>query len=192
MARRSSARSSVGGEVDLGAVARREHDRLAAVGERAGERARACEVDGDALAQLDRGLVVRDADERQVHGAASVTRRSGSAGGRRRRARARRAAARQRDGRGSPASRRSSSATRVERPDADRDRHRGVDVAPVERRQADDDAGGEQRRGRRSRLAPRAGRAPRAAAAAGEARVRRGASAVAPPTGRAPPCSRRR
>ena len=66
-----------GGEVELGAVARREHDGLAAVRQRAGERCRAVEIDGNALAELHRCLVVRDADERQVHGLGSVMTRSG-------------------------------------------------------------------------------------------------------------------
>src|SRR5581483_1054369 len=56
-------------EVELGAVAGGEHDGLAAVGERARERGGAVEVDGDALAQLDRGAVVGDADERELHDA---------------------------------------------------------------------------------------------------------------------------
>ena len=51
-------------EVELGAVARRQHDRLAAEPLGAAAPARV-EVERDALPQLDRSAVVRDADERQ-------------------------------------------------------------------------------------------------------------------------------
>ncbi len=52
-------------EVELGPVARREHDRLAAEAGR--EVAAGGEVERDALAQLDRRLVVRYACEGQLH-----------------------------------------------------------------------------------------------------------------------------
>ena len=64
-------------EVELRAVAGGEDDALAAEGERGREGARAVEVDGDALPELYRGLVVRDANECELHGASAPTRRSG-------------------------------------------------------------------------------------------------------------------
>ena len=55
-------------EVELGAVARREDDRLAAqlLDQPLGEGAARVEVERDALPQLDRSAVVRDADERRA------------------------------------------------------------------------------------------------------------------------------
>ena len=54
-------------EVELGAVARRQHDCLAAetVGQLLGERPARVEVERNALPQLDRCAVVRDADEHE-------------------------------------------------------------------------------------------------------------------------------
>ena len=51
-------------DVELGAVAGREADRIA---ERAGERRRGCEIERDPFAQLDRRDVVRQADQRERH-----------------------------------------------------------------------------------------------------------------------------
>ena len=63
----------VAGEVELGAVARREHDRLApsgtGAGQRAGERRCPVRVHRNALSQLDGGLAMRDADESELHDA---------------------------------------------------------------------------------------------------------------------------
>ena len=54
--------------VELGAVARRETDALAAVRrELARERRRLARVERDALAHLDRRVTMRDADEREPH-----------------------------------------------------------------------------------------------------------------------------
>ena len=61
-------------EVELGAIARREHDRLRA--QLAGERGRGARVERDTLAQLDRRIVVRDADEGEVHEAKWVSGRT--------------------------------------------------------------------------------------------------------------------
>jgi hypothetical protein len=69
VARGTVASGVLAGEVDLGAVAGREHHRLARLGERVRERGRTLTVEGHALAQLDRGPVVRDADEREPHDA---------------------------------------------------------------------------------------------------------------------------
>ena len=77
----SSSACSSRDEIELGAVAGREHDGLAV--EPLGERAAGVEIERDPLAQLDRSAVVRDAGE----GSAAVMRRSGSEGGRSRRAR---------------------------------------------------------------------------------------------------------
>ena len=54
------------GEVELGAVAGREADRLAALGELQRERSCAGEVEREALPQLDRSGVVRRADEDEL------------------------------------------------------------------------------------------------------------------------------
>ena len=61
----------VGGgcEIQLCSVAGGEHDRLTSVGERPRKATGAVEIDGDALAELDRGAVVRDAYERELHAA---------------------------------------------------------------------------------------------------------------------------
>ena len=55
----------VAGHVELGPVAGREHDRLSA--EPGRERTAGVEVERYPLAQLDRGAVVRDAGERELH-----------------------------------------------------------------------------------------------------------------------------
>ena len=54
-------------DIELGAVAGREHDRLAVRRQPLRQLARPLEVERDALPQLDRGLAVRDADERELH-----------------------------------------------------------------------------------------------------------------------------
>ena len=68
------------GEVELRAVAGREDDRLAPLavplGELARKGARGGQVDRDPLAELDRGAVVRDAGERELHDAKWVTGRT--------------------------------------------------------------------------------------------------------------------
>ena len=69
----------VAGEVQLGAVAGRDDDRLGA--EVLGGRARSVEVERHALAQLDRRAVVGDADQRQRHAVHPIARRNGSADG---------------------------------------------------------------------------------------------------------------
>ncbi len=61
-------------EVELGAVARGEHDRLGA--ELGGQPPARVAVERDALPQLDRSAVVRDADERQLHRAKWVSGRT--------------------------------------------------------------------------------------------------------------------
>jgi hypothetical protein len=53
--------------VQLGAVARRETDALPVARELARERGRLARVERDALTHLDRGMTVRDADEREPH-----------------------------------------------------------------------------------------------------------------------------
>ena len=61
----------VGAGVDLGAVAGREHDRLArdlARGQRRQRRVEAAAREVDALAQLDRRGAVADADGEEAHG----------------------------------------------------------------------------------------------------------------------------
>ena len=77
----------VADEVELGAIARREHDRLSF--EPPSQLTARVEVERDALAQLDRSAVVRDTCERQLHGA-RLNLRNGSGEGQRRRARSRR------------------------------------------------------------------------------------------------------
>ena len=59
----------VADEVELGAVARREHDRLAVelLGQPLGQRAARVEIQRDTFAQLDRRSVVRNAGESQLH-----------------------------------------------------------------------------------------------------------------------------
>jgi len=54
----------VGGDIELGAIARREADRLP---ETRGKHRRLLTVERDALAQLDRCVVVRGADEDETH-----------------------------------------------------------------------------------------------------------------------------
>ena len=68
---RETALVLLGCDVELRAVARREHDRLEPLRVRqlARERRRAVEVDRDALAELQRSPVVRDAGEREPHDA---------------------------------------------------------------------------------------------------------------------------
>ena len=127
-ARCSSRASSLGREVDLGAVARREDDRLAPVGERGERDRRAGEVDGDMLAQLDRSLVVRHADERELHEAKCVSGRTPATSARPSREQPRDTApaepglsAQDEDG-------------GVRSPDEDGDHHRRIEVAALERR----------------------------------------------------------
>ena len=114
-----SRRRLVAREVELGSVAGREHDGLAAVGELARERApRAVGVDGDPLPQLDGCLAVRDADERESHEAKWVRGRTTATSANP----ATSSTANRRPRRPSLAAQ--EQARRVERPDRERDGHR--------------------------------------------------------------------
>ena len=125
-------------EVELGAVARREHDRLAPVSASSpASAARAVGVDRDALPQLDGRLAMRDADESEPHDAKWVRGRTTTTSSEPGDEQHREAAAAE------PDLAPQDQAGRVERPDRERDRHRHVEVAALEAGEPDDDAGRE-------------------------------------------------
>ena len=169
-------------EIELGAIAGREHDGLAV--EPLGERAARVEIQRNPLAQLDRSSVMRDAGESQLHrgevGQREDDRDEREAREAQERASAGRASPRA-GGRGAPCSTRGS---RTSPPSRRRSHHAGS----VRRRRRSRASGG---RWSRERSVPRAGRARRAAARARGAQPARGASASVPARCRAQPSRQR-